>query len=169
VAPSQVAKECTARSAPADGAVETDTCVSAPTDPTAQPNEFQFSFYPRSLPLLRAYGRLHRGAQGAGGNTIARCGSTPAGERPWKHPTGKRGGRFFCYQDTKGNFVIVWTHEKLGSKDHVDMLGTATEPGRAPTIVGSWWNALNDSIGKCRPKVSEELCLDTISRITGTP
>jgi hypothetical protein len=51
----------------------------------------------------------------------------------------------------------------------VDMLGTATEPGRAPTIVGSWWNALNDSIGKCRPKVSEELCLDTISRITGTP
>jgi hypothetical protein len=100
---------------------------------------------------------------------LVKCGSAPAGERPWVHPTGKRGGRFFCYQGANGNFAIVWTHEKLGSRDHVDMLGTATEPGRAPTIFGGWWSSLNDSIGKCRPKVSEELCIDTIARITGTP
>ena len=93
----------------------------------------------------------------------------PPGERPWLHPTGKRGGRFFCYQNKNGNFVIAWTHEKLGSDDHVDMLGSATEPGRAPTIVGGWWNSLNDSIGKCRPTISKELCLNTISRITGSP
>ena len=168
LAPSQVAKECTAQSAQANGAVETFVCVSAPTDPTSVPNAFRFSFYPRAQALLRAYGQEYARARGAG-NTLIKCGSAPAGERAWIHPTGKRGGRFFCHQDARGNFVIVWTHEKLGSKDHVDMLGTATEPGRAPTIVGGWWNALNDSIGKCRPKVSEELCLATIARITGTP
>ena len=170
LAPSQVAEECTAQDAPAGGAVETDVCVSAPTDPTAQPNAFQFSFYPKSQALLRAYGREFTQARGGvDSNTLVKCGSAPAGERPWVHPTGKRGGRFFCYQGAKGNFAIVWTHEKLGSRDHVDMLGTATEPGRAPTIFGGWWSSLNDSIGKCRPKVSEELCIDTIARITGTP
>jgi tRNA A-37 threonylcarbamoyl transferase component Bud32 len=167
LAPSQVTKECTAQDAPAGGAVETEVCASSPTDPTSEPNRFQFSFYPGSRDLLRAYGRELARARGAA--TLVKCGSAPAGERAWIHPTGKRGGRFFCYQDAGGAFVIVWTHEKLGSPDHVDMLGTATEPGRAPTIVGGWWNSLNDSIGKCRPKVSEELCLSTITRIAGTP
>ena len=166
--PSQVAKECTAQGAPDNGAVETDVCLSAPTDPTSQPNAFRLSFYPRAQALLRAYGREYAQARGAG-NSLVKCGSSPAGERAWIHPTGKQGGRFFCHQDAKGNFVIVWTHEKRGSKDHVDMLGTATEPGRFPTIVGGWWNSLNDSIGKCRPKVSEELCFDSIASITGTP
>jgi tRNA A-37 threonylcarbamoyl transferase component Bud32 len=165
LAPTQVTKECTAQNAKAKDAVETDLCVSAPTDPTSQPDQFQFSFYRSSQALLHAYGQELK----TGKANLAKCGSAPAGERPWMHPTGKRGGRFFCYLDAKGNFVIVWTHEKLGSDDHVDMLGTATEPGRAPTIVGGWWSSLNDSIGKCRPRLSQELCLDTISRITGTP
>ena len=138
VAPSQVTKECTAQSAPANGAVETFVCVSAPTDPTSVPNAFRFSFYPRAQALLRAYGQEFTRARGAG-NTLVKCGSAPAGERAWIHPTGKRGGRFFCHQDAKGNFVIVWTHEKLGSTDHVDMLGTATEPGRAPPSRGRGW------------------------------
>ena len=90
--------------------------------------------------------------------------NVPGSTRPGSGAVGSSATRM-----RKGNFVIVWTHEKLGSTDHVDMLGTATEPGRAPTIVGGWWNSLNDSIGKCRPKVSEELCLATIARITGTP
>jgi serine/threonine protein kinase len=168
LAPSQVAKECTPQNTPAKDALETNLCVSAPTDPTSQPDQFQFSFYRSSQALLHAYGRALDQARGTNA-AVVRCGSAPPGERPWLHPTGKRGGRFFCYQDKKGNFVIVWTHEKLGSDDHVDMLGSATEPGRAPTIVGGWWNSLNDSIGKCRPTISKELCLNTISRITGSP
>ena len=153
---------------PGKDALETNLCVSAPTDPTSQPDQFQFSFYRSSQALLHAYGQVLKQARGTNA-AVAGCGSAPPGERPWLHPTGKRGGRFFCYQDKKGNFVIVWTHEKLGSDDHVDMLGSATEPGRAPTIVGGWWNSLNDSIGKCRPTISQELCLNTISRITGSP
>jgi serine/threonine-protein kinase len=168
LAPSQVAKECTPQSPRAKDALETNLCVSAPTDPTSQPDQFQFSFYRSSQALLHAYGRVLEQARGTNGAVVG-CGSAPPGERAWLHPTGKRGGRFFCYQDKKGNFVIVWTHEKLGSDDHVDMLGSATEPGRAPTIVGGWWNSLNDSIGKCRPTISKELCLNTISRITGSP
>ena len=165
LAPSQVAKECTPQKTPAKDAVETNVCVSAPTDPTSQPDQFQISFYRSSQSLLHAYGQELE----AGKGSIVKCGSAPAGERPWIHPTGKRGGRFFCFLDKKGNFVIVWTHEKLGSDDHVDTLGTATEPGRAPTIIGGWWGSLNDAIGKCRPTISQELCLDTISRLTGSP
>ncbi|HZO61365.1 MAG TPA: serine/threonine-protein kinase [Gaiellaceae bacterium] len=165
LAPTQVTKECTAQNTRAPDAVETDLCVSAPTDPTSQPDQFQLSFYRSSQALLHAYGQELKKGKGS----LTKCGSAAAGERPWIHPTGKRGGRFFCYQDPKGNFVLVWTHEKLGSDDHVDMLGWAQEPGRAPTIVGGWWSSLNDSIGKCRPKISQELCLDTISRITGSP
>jgi tRNA A-37 threonylcarbamoyl transferase component Bud32 len=168
LAPSQVAKECTRQNNPAQNALETNLCVSAPTDPTSQPDQFQFSFYRSSQALLRAYGKELRQARATDAELVG-CGSAPPGERGWRHPTGKRGGRFFCFLDKKGNFVIAWTHEKLGSDDHVDMLGTATEPGRAPTIVGGWWNSLNDSIGKCRPTISQELCLDTIARITGTP
>jgi tRNA A-37 threonylcarbamoyl transferase component Bud32 len=168
LAPSQVAKECTPQNTRAKDALETNLCVSTPTDPTSQPDQFQFSFYRSSQALLHAYGQVLKQARGTNGAVVG-CGSAPPGERPWLHPTGKRGGRFFCYQDKKGNFIIVWTHEKLGSDDHVDMLGTATEPGRAPTIVGGWWNSLNDSIGKCRPTISQELCLNTISRITGSP
>ena len=168
LAPSQVAKECTPQNTRAPDALETNLCVSAPTDPTSQPDQFQFSFY-RSFSGSAA--RLRASSQASAWHERRGRGCVPAppGERPWLHPTGKRGGRFFCYQDKKGNFVIVWTHEKLGSDDHVDMLGSATEPGRAPTIVGGWWNSLNDSIGKCRPTISQELCLNTISRITGSP
>jgi serine/threonine-protein kinase len=168
LAPSQVAKECTPQNTRAKDALETNLCVSAPTDPTSQPDQFQFSFYRSSQALLHAYGRVLKQARGTNAAVVG-CGSAPPGERPWLHPTGKRGGRFFCYQNKNGNFVIAWTHEKLGSDDHVDMLGSATEPGRAPTIVGGWWNSLNDSIGKCRPTISKELCLNTISRITGSP
>jgi len=42
--PSQVTKECTAQDTLVGGAVEADVCASAPTDPTSQPNRFQFSF-----------------------------------------------------------------------------------------------------------------------------
>lgn len=161
--PTQIAKECKTRTTPDQGALETDVCVPPPTAPTSQPNLFQFSFYSSSQPLLQAYRRELKLAQGS----LADCGSTPAGEEMWFHPTGKRGGRRFCFLDNRGRFVIVWTHEKLGDADHVDMLGLAREPGRAPTIFGHWWNAVNDLLGKCRPKVGQEACFATIKKITG--
>ena len=63
--------------------------------------------------------------------------------------------------------MIVWTHEKLGSEDHVDMLGTAREPSRSPTIFAGWWNSVNDFIGKCRQLVAEHTCLAVIQAVTG--
>ena len=97
------------------------------------------------------------------GVSQAACGGT-VGERVWIHlATGKRGGRRFCATDDSGNFLVVWTHEKIGAPDHVDMLGVAKEPGRSPTIFSSWWAAINDNVGKCRPLVSEETCSATRS------
>ena len=141
--------------------------MSTPTASVSNPDKFQFSFYRGSQALLQAYGQELKKARGTNGRSWGAAQPLPANARGSMRPASGAGG--FCYQDKKGNFVIVWTHEKLGSDDHVDMLGSATEPGRAPTIVGGWWNSLNDSIGKCRPTISQELCLNTISRITGSP
>ncbi len=162
VAPTQIAKDCTEATTPNKGTVETDTCTPAEGAPTTQPNEFEFTFYAGASELEKAYQAAKQGI------TIGKCGVT-SGEKVWIHAaTGKRGGRRFCYTDDAGQTVVVWTHEKLGADDHADMLGIAREPGRAPTIFSDWWGAVKDSIGKCRPKVSEEECLTTIQRITGS-
>jgi hypothetical protein len=165
LAPTQIAKICKQAESPANGALETDDCTSPPNAPVSDPNSFQLSFYPGSQAMLAAYNDELDKAKGGGG--LAKCGSNPAGVQFWVHPTGKLGGRRFCFIDTSGNYVVVWTHEKRGSEDHVDMLGTASEPGRAPTIVTSWWGPLKNFIGKCRPQVGEEVCLNTIEKITG--
>ena len=68
--------------------------------------------------------------------------------------------------DETGNFVIVWTHEKLGSDDHVDMLGTRDRARARADDRRRLVGLAQRLIGKCRPKVSEELCLDTIDRFT---
>jgi len=63
--------------------------------------------------------------------------------------------------------VIAWTHEKRGSENHVDMLGIAIEPGRgAQTGLFSWWNPNHQVLGKCRAKLAEQTCLDTIDKVT---
>jgi hypothetical protein len=64
-----------------------------------------------------------------------------------------------------GNSVVVWTHEKLGSPDHGNMLGVATEPGRSPSLFRSWWNAINDDVGKCRPKIPEDTCFTAVKEL----
>lgn len=169
--PTQIAKECKTQPDPAAGALETEDCVSPPTARVSDPNEFSFSFYPGSDALLQAYQGMLTQAHGEVGQNkpLAKCGSSPPGPQFWVHSTGKLGGRRFCFTDSKGNYVIVWTHEKRGSDDHVDMLGIAREPGRAPTIFASWWLSVKDFIGKCRPEVSQELCLNTIKKVTGEP
>ncbi len=157
--PTQIAKTCTDVSSPIPGAVEEAECNAAEGAATSAANEFTLTFFGGADDLERAYRNAKAGV------TAAPCGST-TGERAWIHQaTGKRGGRRFCYAD--GNeFTIVWTHEKLGSDDHVDMLGVAREPGRAPDLVAGWWNAVNDNLGKCRPAVSEEECFAAIAAVT---
>jgi Protein kinase domain len=157
--PTQIAKGCTTAGTPRPGAVETNDCTPTEGAPTSHPNEFQLSFFPDQITLEAAYNEIKDEVRQTA------CGGT-TGERVWIHAaTGKRGGRRFCALDSDGDFVVVWTHEKIGADDHVDMLGLATEPGRSPTTFTSWWAAINDDVGKCRPKVSEETCFDTISRL----
>ena len=89
-----------------------------------------------------------------------------SGERVWIHTaTGKRGGRRVCGANAKGDFTVVWTHEKLGAPDHTETLGIASEAGRSPVLFRSWWNSANDNIGKCRPQASEQDCLDAIEKL----
>jgi eukaryotic-like serine/threonine-protein kinase len=167
--PTQIAAECMQQGTPAAGAVETDVCVPGPAAPTSEPNHYQLSFYSSSAALLGAYDKALAQARGGtgGSGALAECGSTPAGVREWVHGTGKLGGRRFCYLDPAGSFVIVWTHEKRASPDHVDMLGIAREPGRAPVIYRSWWTGARNFLGKCRPAVSENVCAATIRKFTG--
>jgi hypothetical protein len=166
LAPTQIAAACTSE-APRAGAVETDACTPREGAPTAEPDEVELSFFPSGdflQPSSRPLEKAYASEKGLGRET--RCGTT-AGERVWIHQaTGKRGGRRVCLIDDRGNFVVVWTHEKLGAPDHVDMLGIAREPGRSPASFRSWWTSVKDNIGKCRPKVAEDTCLETIERIS---
>jgi len=159
LAPSQIAKACTTASVPSGDAVETDTCEPPPSSPTNVPNSLTLNFFSSGTALEQAYTAAQKGL------TPARCGAT-LGERVWFHPTGKHGGRRTCFTDSGGRFVVLWTHEKLGSDDHVDMLGDAREPGRAPTTFSDWWGSVNDFIGKCRPKVAENVCFATIKKLS---
>ncbi|MGE5274354.1 MAG: serine/threonine-protein kinase [Verrucomicrobiota bacterium] len=158
LAPTEIAHSCKTLDVPTQNAVETDICEPPPSAPTDYPDELRLDFYPNAQLLEKGYERAEQGLK------AARCG-TILGEREWFHPTGKQGGRRECFLDAKGRFVIVWTHEKLGSEDHVDMVGIAKEPGRDPTTFKSWWSAVNDAIGKCRPKASTEACLATIQKL----
>jgi hypothetical protein len=157
---SDISKYCTTQSAPATGAILTVKCTPASSAPTSFPNEFSLSFYREASSLETAYENAKKGV------TIGNCGNG-AGEKDWIHPaTGKRGGKRFCY--TQGNeFVIVWTHEKLGADDHVNMLGIAKEPGRSPTIVAGWWNFWRNHLGKCGDNnIPEDVCLNTVKKFS---
>jgi serine/threonine protein kinase len=165
LAPTQIAKTCTKTEPPSTGALETDDCKSPPTAAESDPNTFQLNFYPGAHAMNAAYDKELAKAKSTG---FAECGKEPGSSQPWVHiSSGKLGGKRFCWIDTSGNYVIVWTHEKRGSEDHVDMLATATEPSRAPTTFTSWWTPLKEFLGKCRPKGSQDVCLNTIQAITG--
>ena len=123
------------------------------------PDEVDLFFY-RTAPGLKA-------AYASAKSTIkpSSCGGS-GGESVWIHPTtGKTGGQRVCGRRSPGRFTIVWTHEKLGSEDHVDMLGMAREPGRSPTIT-TWWRSLNGFLGKCRPQIPLHTCVATIKAVT---
>ncbi|MGZ8687592.1 MAG: protein kinase domain-containing protein, partial [Gaiellaceae bacterium] len=161
VAPSEIASACAKSRVPAKDAVETNVCTTPDNAPAARPDEFELSFFKDAKSLQAAYTAAQSGLQ------PARCGDAE-GERVWIHTsTGKTGGHRACFIDLKSRFVILWTHEKLGSEDHVDTLGIAREPGRAPTAFAGWWSSVNDFLGKCRQQVALHTCLATIRAITG--
>ena len=159
--PTEIASTCATRNVPATNAIETDVCTTPENAPTSRPDEFELSFFRSGDDLEAAY------QQAKSGLKPARCGESE-GDQVWIHTsTGKTGGHRTCYIDDENRFVVLWTHEKLGSEDHVDTLGIAREPGRAPTTFSSWWNSVNDFLGKCRQQVAEHTCVATIKALSG--
>jgi serine/threonine-protein kinase len=157
--PSEIAATCATRQVATQGAVETNVCTAPDSAPISVPDTFELSFYKDSKALTEARTAAEASLK------PARCGS--GSKDVWIHAaTGKTGGQRSCFIDGKGQFVVVWTHEKLGSEDHADMLGIAREPGRAPTIV-RWWSSVNDVLGKCRAQIPAPTCFATIEAITG--
>jgi len=156
--PTGIAKNCEVQSTPDKGAVETDTCSSPASAPSAYPDSFTLNFF--SSPSVRqtAYDDAKKGVR------ILNCGGVP-GQSNWVHQSdGKLGGVVVCGIDKKtGDSTIVWTHEKRGNPTHVDMVGVALEPGRGTSMYRSWWRPVagstaNSALGRCRPALSEEAC-----------
>jgi len=166
VVPSEVASACTTQKVPKPNAVETDVCEPPSGALSSFPDNLEFSFYPSGSTVLSAYA-AEKAKSGVKDNT-GRCDrSTWKGEGIWHHPDGKLGGHRVCWIDGNGAAVIAWTHEKRGSDNHADMLGISSDPGRgAQTGLFSWWNPTHQVIGKCRAKVAEQTCVDTINAVT---
>ena len=154
---SDVAAQCKTEATASYGAVETELCRPPANAPISYPESFSFSFFRSGAALLRAYDKL-KNSQKAGA-----CGATQ--NEKWIHKrTGKTGGAVVCSAGTNGESTIVWTHEKLGDTDHVDMLGVAHASRRGADMFHDWWGAVKDHVGKCRPKLSEPVCSATVRR-----
>lgn len=160
VLPTGIGRTCTNSGSPSPGAVETIECAPPEDAPGSDPDEFTLSFYPSAAALQTAYDDAKDGI------TIGNCGPT-SGEKTWIHKeTGNRGGRRICgIEDSSGDAVVVWTHEKLGSPDHADMLGFARDSGRGADLFRRWWNGNKDNLGKCRPKLSDDTCATAVQAL----
>ena len=156
--PSDIAAQCKTEATGSYGAVETELCRPPANAPTSFPESFSFSFFRSHAALRRAYDKLKNSL------AVGACGGTH-GEKTWIHDsTGKTGGVRICGAGTNGDSTIVWTHEKLGSIDHVNMLGIAHASSRGANLFRSWWNAVNDDVGKCRPLLPQAVCIATVRR-----
>jgi hypothetical protein len=69
-----------------------------------------------------------------------------------------------CGNADNGDSMVIWTHEKLGNFDHVDMLGVARASGRGANLFRSWWGAIKDDVGKCRPLLATNVCNATVQQ-----
>ncbi|MBA3717612.1 MAG: serine/threonine protein kinase [Actinobacteria bacterium] len=164
--PTEIAKSCTTQKVPASGAVETDICTPPSGAASSFPDTLQLSFYPDADAVLAAYA-AEKEKSGVADN-MGRCDRTQwKGEGVWRHTDGKTGGHRVCYTDGNGNAVVGWTHEKLGSANHANMFAVASEPGRgAQSALFSWWNPIHQVVGKCRAKIAEQTCIDTIDKVS---
>ena len=152
--PAPIFSNCTLRSQPAAGAVQTADCAAKSGEARFYPERLELSVFRNERSALAAYGALRRSADA--GTDFGRCnGESWSGEGEWFHAPegpgqpGKRGGRRFCYFD--GNVaVIVWIHEKLGQATHVDFLGVAREKGSDHPDLFNWWRFWTHRIGRCQ-------------------
>jgi serine/threonine-protein kinase len=132
---------------PSGQALEVATCVQrADLSVGNAPDSFELSTYPNATALAQAYAAQKQaaGVTKEGG----RCdGSLWAGSGPWLHSPDKPGGERFCYFD--GNdAVLVWTHEKLGQPNHLDLLALAREGEADHAGLFNWWRFWVHRIGK---------------------
>ena len=173
VVPTEIANACTTQNTPEGDAVETNICTPSANATAAFPDSLTFSFYKNGTDVTAVYD-AQVSASGVSKNT-GRCDRNVwKGEGEWHHPDGKFGGHRLCYVDGNGDSIVAWTHEKTQpgqtpSDNHVDTFAVAKEPGRGNSAsLFSWWNPYHQLIGKCRAQVSEQVCVDTIKKITGT-
>ena len=154
--PTGIASQCKTQGTASYGAVETELCHRSANAPTSFPQTFSFSFYRSHATLRGLYQKLKSSL------VPGDCGRTP-GQKRWIHlSTRKTGGVRICAVDASGDSMVVWTHEKLGSVDHVDMLGVARASGRGANLFRAWWGAIKDEIGKCRPLLPANVCTATV-------
>jgi serine/threonine-protein kinase len=156
--PTGIAAQCKTAATPRYDAVETEVCHPPANAPTSFPTEFSFSFFRSHAALRASYNALKDQL------VVGHCGAT-VGQAAWHHlSTGKTGGIRICGNAQNGDSEIIWTHERLGNFDHVDMLGVASTPDRGANLFRSWWNAVKDDAGKCRPLLAENVCYATTQK-----
>jgi hypothetical protein len=138
--------DCTLKTGPNPGAVETAACAPASGPTVSQPDGWEISLYPDGASVERAYQRIVRArgiARDRGACNVARWN----GEGAWKHAPGYPGGRQMCFVD--GNAaVIVWTHERLGQATHGDILAVAQKGGTDKETLLRWFTFWKHRIGK---------------------
>jgi hypothetical protein len=112
------------------------------------PDRWEISTFRNSANLQEAYADIKKGK--VSGSNKGQCnGLYWGGEGPWSHGPGKPGGRRFCYLEDN-EAVVVWTHEKLGQPNHIDVLGTASLGGGDHLRLHNWWRFWHHLIGKCQ-------------------
>ena len=154
--PTQIAAGYT-EAEPVAGAVET----SVPADrgaPTSAPNEFQLFFVSAAVALDAAYKKVKDGLNDRPAPGARRAGLDPCRDRQTGRPPRLR-------HRQRRQLRRRLDAREARRADHVDMLGVAREPGRAPTTFTRWWESLNNKIGKCRPRAPEETCTSTITEL----
>jgi hypothetical protein len=146
--------ECAVSTTPQPGAVQSAVCL-PPSNPTAFfPDRLDLSIYPSGAALKKAFKALKESSPASAALVAGKgnCnGLTWNGDGIWNHAaTGQLGGQRFCYFDANKNAVIVWTHERLNTPSHIDMIGMARIGGRGdqPGLY-NWWNFWHEHLGKC--------------------
>ncbi|HEV3479179.1 MAG TPA: adenylate/guanylate cyclase domain-containing protein [Gaiellaceae bacterium] len=143
VVPAEIWSSCRTQTVPSARADETAVCVPV----GGMPDRWEISRYPNGQALRTAYrSELRKG--GDVRRDSGKCnGFVWGGEFVWQHGPGKPGGRVFCYFDDN-DAVIVWTHERLGQRTHLDILVTARESGSDHPGLTRWWRPWHHVIGK---------------------